>query len=286
MRPESKTAYFCCGARMEDAQSKHPVCNDTYAKVFMKNEGHEVFERFKPFKDAKVSNATRHRIIDDLVREELKRDPESLVIIIGAGFDTRAYRFDSGIWIELDDPELIEYKNECLPVSECTNPLRRIPFDMTGHSLPAGLSEFRTDKPVVIIIEGVFIYLTDETISQMIRSIRELFPEHLLFCDLQTLKCFREFNVKFQEVLKGFGAALCITSDMPENVFLSHGYRIRWKTSILVKTTQYARLSPRQLLIKLALNTFLRNVRDGYSIYCFEYGSFREEINRKVETPI
>jgi methyltransferase (TIGR00027 family) len=262
---------------MEDAQSKHPVCNDTYAKVFMKNEGHEIFERFKPFKDAKISNATRHRIIDDLIREELKRDPESLVIIIGAGFDTRAYRFNGGIWIELDDPGLIEYKNECLPVSECTNPLHRIPHDMTGDSLSERLSQFSTGKPPVIIIEGVFIYLTEEAMSKLIKVLRELFPEHLLFCDLQTLRCFRQFNLKFQEVLKGFGAALCITSDSPENVFLSHGYRMREKISILVKTTRYARLSARQLLIKLALNTFLRGVRDGYSIYCFEYGSFKGE---------
>jgi hypothetical protein len=112
MRPESKTAYFCCGARMVDAQSTHPVCNDTYAKVFMKSEGREVFERFKPFRDAMISNATRHRIIDDLLREELKRNPERLCIIIGAGFDTRAYRLRGGTWIELDDPELIEYKSE------------------------------------------------------------------------------------------------------------------------------------------------------------------------------
>ena len=270
MRPESKTAYFCCGARMVDAQSTHPVCNDTYATVFMKSEGREVFERFKPFKDAMISNATRHRIIDDLLREELKRNPERLCIIIGAGFDTRAYRLMGGTWIELDDPELIEYKNECLPISECTNPLHRIPHDMTGDSLFASLSEFRTNKPPVIIIEGVFIYLTEEGISQLIKVIRELFPKHLLICDLQTYRFFRQFNLKFQEVLKGFGASLCITSDTPENLFLSHGYRIREKVSIIDRTMRYARLTVRQALVKLALNTIYRDIKDGYSIYCFE----------------
>jgi O-methyltransferase involved in polyketide biosynthesis len=157
---------------------------------------------------------------------------------------------------------------------------------MTGNSLFSRLSEFRTGRPAIIIIEGVFIYLTEEAISQLIRVLRELFPKHLLICDLQTYRFFRQFNLKFQEVLKGFGAALCITSDTPENLFLSYGYRIQERVSIVDRTMHYARLTVRQLLIKLVMNTILRDLKDGYSIYCFKYGSREGTGNGEMETDL
>ena len=96
MKPVSKTAFFCCGARMLDADSDRPVCGDNYAKILMDKEAFEVFDKFRPFKNAIISNATRHRIIDDLIKSELKKEPETKIFIIGAGFDTRAYRMDGG----------------------------------------------------------------------------------------------------------------------------------------------------------------------------------------------
>jgi O-methyltransferase involved in polyketide biosynthesis len=44
-------------------------------------------------------------IIDDLLREELVANPNLTVVIIGAGFDTRAFRLQGGTWIELDEPQ-------------------------------------------------------------------------------------------------------------------------------------------------------------------------------------
>ena len=35
MKPISKTAFYCCGVRMQDAERQKPVCGDNYAKVFM-----------------------------------------------------------------------------------------------------------------------------------------------------------------------------------------------------------------------------------------------------------
>jgi len=35
MKPISNTAFYCCGIRMRDAGSQHPVCGDQFAKVFM-----------------------------------------------------------------------------------------------------------------------------------------------------------------------------------------------------------------------------------------------------------
>ena len=84
---------------------------------------------------------------------------------------------------------------------------------------------------------------------------------------------FKQFNLRFQEVFKGFGASLSITSDAPEDLFLSSGYGIRERISILDATLRYAKLTLRQIFIKLALQTLLRKVKDGYTVYAFKYNS-------------
>src|SRR2546421_12623046 len=106
MDPIAKTAWYCCGARAADARSERPVCGDHLAERFMDGEGQSVFQRFsgRKFQAPNVSNATRHRIIDDLLRERLRAQPDLPVVLLGAGFDTRAFRLTGGRRLRLRPP--------------------------------------------------------------------------------------------------------------------------------------------------------------------------------------
>ena len=64
--PISNTAFFTCGIREQDAQSKFPICNDIYAKNFMTKLGRYVYEKYRPNYFAKRTNYVRPKIIDDL----------------------------------------------------------------------------------------------------------------------------------------------------------------------------------------------------------------------------
>ena len=56
MKAVSKTAYYCCGVRMQDAESNHPVIGDHYAKRLMNEEGLQYWQEFKEFKMPNASN--------------------------------------------------------------------------------------------------------------------------------------------------------------------------------------------------------------------------------------
>src|SRR3990172_7220704 len=172
MKPISKTAFYCCGIRMVDAESPQSVCGDIYAKRFMNEDGLRVIESFKNETKGNASNVARHRIIDDILRQSLKENPKTSVVIIGCGFDSRAYRLTGGIWFELDEPEVIAYKNERLPVSECRNALRRIAIDFSADSLRQKLAGLGIGPPVIVVIEGVFVYLTEAQINQLLHTLR------------------------------------------------------------------------------------------------------------------
>ena len=120
---------------MQDAQDVHSVCGDIYARVFMNEPGLRIFKAFREEKKADTSIIVRHRIIDDFLRQALSVHSDLCLVIIGAGFDSRAYRLEGGLWVELDEPQVISRKNERLPASECGNELHRIPIKFSRDSL-------------------------------------------------------------------------------------------------------------------------------------------------------
>ena len=110
LNPVSKTAYYCCGLRAADAARENPICGDTFAHLFMNAEAESVFARFKRFEHANAENVARFRIIDDMLRERLRSRADLSIVLIGAGFDARAFRLAGGRWVEFDEPAVIAAK--------------------------------------------------------------------------------------------------------------------------------------------------------------------------------
>jgi len=265
MKPISKTAFYCCGVRMQDAELPKPVCDDVYAKVFMSQEGLQILETFKDETGPNTSNVARHRIIDDLLRQELRTNPNLCVIIIGAGFDTRAFRLTGGAWVELDEPQVIAYKDERLPASKSPNELHRIPIDFSTDSVEEKLSPFSNRGPVIVVIEGVFMYLEQGVINELLWTLRRLFPRHKLICDLMTRKFFENYGKTIHEKLTGMGATFKFTVENPEEIFLNNEYRLVDTISIVEQSVRFKMSRAPSLIWKL----FRRFIPRGYSIYVF-----------------
>ena len=266
MKPISKTAFYCCGVRMQDAESSNPICGDVYAKSFMNDEGRRIFETFKDEVRPNGSNVARHRIVDDLLREELRGNPELRIVIIGAGFDSRAYRLKGGRWLELDEPQVIAYKNELLSPSTCDNALERIPIDFSSESVEEKLSSFATTDPMVVIIEGVFMYLEEEVIRQLLQTLRRVFPKHKLICDLMSRQFFEKYGRTIHQKITGLGASFKFTEKNPAKLFLDNNYELLGRISVTEKAMEF---SPKKIP-KIILRTFFRALTNGYSVYEFE----------------
>ncbi|HKV33190.1 MAG TPA: SAM-dependent methyltransferase [Pyrinomonadaceae bacterium] len=267
MKPISQTAFYCCGVRMQDAKRAQPICGDVYAKVFMNEDGLRILEKFKDETHPNSSNVARHRIIDDLLRQELAAHPDLRVVIIGAGFDSRAYRLKGGTWVELDEPQVIAYKNERLPVADSQNELHRVAIDFSTDSVEDKLSPFAgPGVPVVVVVEGVFMYLEQQAIEQLLQTLRRLFPQHKLICDLMTRKFFEKYGRTIHEKLTGMGATFKFTADNPEEIFVKNGYQRVDQISTVVKSTEFEGRKIPKILFK----TLLRTLASGYAIYVFE----------------
>jgi methyltransferase (TIGR00027 family) len=268
MNPISNTAFYCCGVRMQDAESSNSVCGDIYAKNFMNDEGLRIFENFKDETNSNASSVARPRIIDDFLRQELIANPSLCVVLIGAGFDSRAFRLKGGTWVELDEPQVISYKNERLPAANCENELCRIPIDFSTDSLEEKLAPFSKHRPVVFVIEGVFMYLDNNEIGKLIQILQNLFPQHKLICDLMSQKFFEKYSKNFHEKIAGMGTSFKFTADKPEKIFLENGYTCTEKISIVERAVDFKLLDVPKILLK----TVFRTLANGYAIYLFKAG--------------
>jgi methyltransferase (TIGR00027 family) len=266
MKAVSKTAYYCCGVRMHDAESAHPLIGDNYAKRLMGEEGLQYWEEFKEYKMPNASNTVRHFIIDNFVKDLLSAHPASTVILIGAGLDSRAYRFKSGSWIEIDEPAVIEYKNDKLPVSECQNKLERISINFETEKLADKLSPYSNRENVIIIIEGVLMYLNMQQREALLTTITTLFPKHIVFCDLMSKKFFEKLAKPLHERFKAQGAFFTDMMIEPAELFLKFNYKQEARVSIVKKSVEL-KLSK---LPKLAVFLYGK-LLNGYSIYEFSY---------------
>ena len=264
--PVSKTAYYCCGVRALDAAGSHPVCGDQYAERFMTAEAWALFEPFRGLRAPNASNVARHRLIDDLIRARLARRPETAVVIVGAGFDARAFRLPGGRWVELDEPAVITLKEAQLPAREAPNPLTRVAIRFEREPLEATLAPFRHLSDPVVVLEGVLPYLSAAEVRGLLQAIRNSFSRPTLVCDLTTPAFARRYGGKIGKRLRKLGAPYGRLEVDPLELIQAAGFRLTTRQSAVGHAVALGLLQiPGWLLA-----TVLRSLRDGYTVASFE----------------
>jgi len=264
MNPISNTAFYCCGIRMRDAESAQPICNDRFAKLFMNEHGMEIFSRFGGERGPNVSNVARARYIDDLLRARLAANPKLQVVLIGCGFDSRAFRLAGGTWFELDEPPLITYKEECLPAVQADNPLRRMPIDFEHESLREKLQSLTVTAPTVFVIEGVTMYVTADALRATLEVLRSSFPSHEVIADLMTRRFIDGYGATIKRIIAELGAKM-IPGDEPGLPFEQTGYRQLSSREIAGLAFDYRSLGWLTPIVRL----FFPGLFSGYTVRVF-----------------
>jgi methyltransferase (TIGR00027 family) len=266
LKPISKTAFYCTGVRALDARRPTPVAGDVHAERFLDEAAWKVFEPFRGLTGANTSNVVRHRILDDLLRSRLAADPSHRVVTVGAGFDSRPFRLSGGDWIEVDEPQVIAWKEERLPAGGSPNPLRRIAVDFDSERLADRLAFAAGPEETSVVVEGVLMYLGEVATRELLRSLAGLFPRLEILCDVMTTEFFDRFAGRIHRRIRDLGATFRLPARPLAEIFAEEGFAERERISILTRSYElgvmpwWGRLAHR----------FSRSFRDGYSIRAFE----------------
>ena len=265
LKPISNTAFYCCGIRMRDAERSRPICGDQFAQFFMNEHGMEIFNRFGGERGPNISNVARARYIDDLLRTQIAANPRLQVVLIGCGFDSRAFRLDGGTWFELDEPALITYKNERLPASTAPNRLERIAIDFQSGALREKLQPVAGDAPTIFVIEGVTMYVAADALRATLEVLASGFSTHQVIADLMTRQFINTYGRRIKQIIADLGADM-IPGDDPALPFELAGYAQRSSSEIASLAFGYQSLG----WLAPVLRLFLGGLFSGYTVRVFE----------------
>lgn len=210
------------------------ICYDPYAVYFVDpetlafaasnpektKEMSEYYERLFPG----LANSIRARVryFDDFVKSSLDEGLEQLVIL-GAGYDTRAYRIE-GLKrkvrvFEVDHPDTQSLKVEKIKniFGSLPDHVTYVPVDFETENLGERLAAQGYDRSLktLFLIEGLIMYIppeaVDETLSFVVKNsckgsaiLFDYYPESLVdgSCELEAGKNIHNYLVQVEEPLK------------------------------------------------------------------------------------
>lgn len=151
------------------------------------------FKKLKQSKWLSMYMALRSRLIDDICSEYIKQNINTVVIHLGCGLDSRCLRLgiNSINWYDIDFESVINLRKQFYFDSK--------QYKMIGKSITdfKWLDEVNVDNSKVLIIaEGLTMYLSKEELSQLLNEMSNKFINATIIFDAYSKKAVRLSKLK------------------------------------------------------------------------------------------
>ena len=122
---------------------------------------------------------TRTITLDQFLLKYIAQNEIEVVVNIGAGYDTRPYRLNLPAdicWIEVDLPQVINFKNDTLKDHAPDCLLERHSFDMAVEKDRAACFNLiaQTGKKTLILTEALIVFLEKQSVISFAQSIARI----------------------------------------------------------------------------------------------------------------
>jgi O-methyltransferase involved in polyketide biosynthesis len=206
-------------AKAIDADSARPVLGDGYAKQLMGQLDYD-------WSRSPITSQRRRQVTSIAVRaaqfdiwagQFLSTQRPAVVLHLGCGLDSRVFRLNPGPeveWYDVDFPDVIGLRERLYPTREHYH------LVSTSVTDPAGLDAIPADRPVLLLAEGVSMYLSTADGIALLRRVVQRFPAGELQLDFWSrfgMKAQRKSN----KVVRWSGSELGWAVDGPEEIVAS-----------------------------------------------------------------
>lgn len=162
------------------AQPDNPLFFDPVARDILTSLDYDFAKLHVPYKTV-VLVCQRGKKIDTVTRGFLADHPGGIVVQLGCGLDSRFWRVDDGLvtWYDLDVPPVVELRQQFFTAVERYH---LIPSSVTDL---AWVDRVAADgRPVLLVAEGLLMYLSEADVRRLVLRLREAFPGCRLIADV------------------------------------------------------------------------------------------------------
>ncbi|QUQ71351.1 class I SAM-dependent methyltransferase [Kutzneria sp. CA-103260] len=181
LRDVQSTMLVTLYLRALESRDANPILGDRFAADAVRRIDYDWTRLSKrSVTNSRYGVALRGRQLDDWAADFLSRHPDATVLHMACGLDSRAFRLDppAGVrWFDVDLPDVIELRRKLYDES---GNYRMIASSVTDS---AWLDEIPTDKPGLIIAEGLLMYLRENEVRELLKRLTDHFPSGELIFD-------------------------------------------------------------------------------------------------------
>jgi O-methyltransferase involved in polyketide biosynthesis len=162
------------------AQPGNPLFFDPKAQDILNQVDYDFSRLRVPYKTV-IPVCQRAKKLDAVTREFLVGHPGGAVLHLGCGLDDRFWRVDDGKveWYELDMPPVIELRQRFYPSSDRYHLIASSVTDLEWVRVVMA-----TDRPVLVVAEGLLMYLGEADVRRLLLRLQETFPGCRLVADV------------------------------------------------------------------------------------------------------
>jgi methyltransferase (TIGR00027 family) len=246
IRNVSDTARWVAVYRAQETERPDAIFRDPFARRLAGERGEQIAQLRPLGRDNSWSMITRTYLIDGLIKDELQRGAD-LVVNLAAGLDSRPYRMQLPPklrWVEVDLPEILDYKESVLRDEQPACALERIRLDLSDHSKRQELfARFgHSARRALIITEGLMIYLTPEAVGELAADLAAPASFHSWIVDIASPGLLRMLRKRMASQLKEAAPFKFAPEEGPA-FFAARGWQPVEVQSLLKNAARLKRLS-------------------------------------------
>lgn len=183
----AETLMITLYARYLETKRDDGVIKDEKAVEIVEKIDYD-FTKFTSGWASLLGSAIRAKSFDQAVSDFIKNNPNTVIVNLGSGLCTRFFRVDNGKinWYEIDFPEVIELRQKLISETERYKFIGKSIFDFTWMDEIQRYQRLATltpGKPILIIAEGVSMYLTKKQHENLFKQIGDRFQNVYLIID-------------------------------------------------------------------------------------------------------
>jgi methyltransferase (TIGR00027 family) len=190
-----------------------------------------------------------------VIEHELAQGTD-MIINLAAGLDARPYRmkFPPALrWVEVDLPEMLEYKQGVLASDRPQCALERVPLDLRDVAARRALFQRLGNEArrALLISEGLIVYLDEEAVAELARDLAAPPSFRRWATDLISPALLKMLRKSIGVPLQGAGSPLIFAPRQGPDFFAGYGWRPLERHSLLKAGARLHRLSLGMRLVSL-----------------------------------
>lgn len=246
IRDITDTARWMATYRARETERPDAVFRDPFAKALAGERGEAIAKAVPSVDQNAWSFIARTYLVDRGVARVVKAGADC-VVNLAAGLDTRPYRMPlppALRWIEVDLPEILDYKAQVLDGAAPACKLERVPLDLSNYDARRGFFARvgREASNVAVVAEGLVIYLMADEVCALGRDLAAPPAFRHWIVDVASPGLVRMMNGRMGEIMRQAGAPFLFAPPEGPAFFERCGWKVVSVDSLLKTARRIDRL--------------------------------------------